>query len=308
MQTTKPRSMHGSEPLSGWPGEADERGRNVPQSERWLSLLGGGALVFWGLKNGTPAGYLAAATGGYLVYRGASGYCWLYGALGANPQQTGEGIASPLLNQSIKVEKSITIDKPVAEIYRFWRQLENLPRFMKHLESVTTIDEQRSRWVARAPFGQTVSWEAVITDDRPDELIAWRSIEGGSVETVGRVRFQPAPGNRGTEVHVRMEYKPPAGLVGAAVAKLFGEEPSQQIADDLRRLKQVIETGEVATTTGQPAGGMRADGSKPAGSDKPISAPMGADRVASERQAGTATAPVPAPTGWSAASEERPTA
>jgi uncharacterized membrane protein len=242
MQASSSRPAPGTEHLSGWPGTAEERGRNVPEAERWLSLLGGGALAVWGFSRGTPSGYLASAAGAYLVYRGASGHCALYAALGAQPAQAGEGIAAPLLNQPIKVEQHITINRPVAEVYRFWRRFENLPRFMRHLESVTSIDQRRSRWVARAPLGQTVEWEAVVADERENELISWRSIEGGAVETVGRVRFEPT-GSGGTEVQVRMEYKPPAGLLGAAVARLFGEEPSHQIANDLQRLKRVLETG-----------------------------------------------------------------
>jgi uncharacterized membrane protein len=247
MQTSPSRPAPRTEHLSGWPGAAEEHPRNVPESERWLSLLGGGALALWGFSRRTTSGYLVGAAGVYLVYRGASGYCPLYAAIGGRPEQAGEGIAAPLLNQPIKVEESIVINRPVAEVYRFWRHLENLPRFMQHLESVTAIDQHRSRWVARAPLGQTIAWEAVIADERENELISWRSIEGGPVETVGRVRF--APSGNGTEIQVRTEYKPPAGMLGAAVAKLFGEEPSQQIADDLQRLKRVLEAGVGATMT-----------------------------------------------------------
>jgi uncharacterized membrane protein len=145
----------------------------------------------------------------------------------------------------VHVRKSITVNRPPEEVYAFWRDFQNLPRFMSHLESVEVLDDRRSRWTARAPAGRTVSWEAETTDDQPNERIAWRSLPDAGVTNSGSVRFARAPGRRGTEVVVDLRYEPPAGTLGAVVAKLFGEEPSQQINGDLRRLKQVMETGEV---------------------------------------------------------------
>jgi uncharacterized membrane protein len=145
----------------------------------------------------------------------------------------------------IEVEKSMTVNRPAEEVYGFWRNLENLPRFMEHLESVRELDDRRSYWRARAPLGTTVEWTAEIVEDRPNERISWRSLEGSQVPNAGTVRFVRAPGDRGTEVHLELTYNPPAGVVGATIAKLFGEEPSQQVDGDLRRLKQVLETGEV---------------------------------------------------------------
>jgi uncharacterized membrane protein len=139
-------------------------------------------------------------------------------------------------------------------LFRFWRNLENLPQIMRHLVSVTPIDAERSHWVARAPLDQTVEWDAVITSERENQWIVWRSVDGADVENAGSVRFEPAPGGRGTVVRVDLEYYPPAGVIGAAVAKLFGEEPAQQIHEDLRRFKQRLEAGEVPTTEGQPTG------------------------------------------------------
>jgi uncharacterized membrane protein len=129
-------------------------------------------------------------------------------------------------------------------VYSFWRNFENFPRFMSHLESVQASGD-RSRWRAKAPFGGTVEWEAEIVVDRPNEEIAWRSLKGALVPNQGSVRFTPAPGGRGTEVRVELQYEPPAGVVGAAIAKFFGEEPKQQIQGDLRRFKQMMEPGEV---------------------------------------------------------------
>ena len=143
------------------------------------------------------------------------------------------------------VRKSITVAASREQVYAFWRDFQNLPRFMKHLESVQVLDERRSRWVATAPAGKTVEWEAEMTVDRPDEEIAWRSVEGSDVHHEGRVRFLRAPRDMGTEIHVEMRYDPPGGVIGKTIAKLFIEEPGQQVAGDLRRFKQVMEAGEV---------------------------------------------------------------
>ena len=145
----------------------------------------------------------------------------------------------------VVTRRSVTVRRPVEEVYAFWRDFTNLPRFMRHLESVTMLDERRSRWAAKAPAGRTVEWEAETTEDRPNELIAWRSLPGADVQNRGEVRFQPAPGDRGTEVRVTLEYDPPFGKLGSKVAMLFREEPGQQVADDLRHFRQVMETGEL---------------------------------------------------------------
>lgn len=147
--------------------------------------------------------------------------------------------------RGIHVAESITIARSPEEVYRFWRNFENLPRFMEHLEAVQTLDDHRSHWRARAPAGTDVEWDAELIDDQPHRLIAWRSLEGADVPNSGVVRFIAAPGNQGTEVHVELSYDPPGGRAGALLAKLLGEEPQQQVASDLRRLKQVLEAGEV---------------------------------------------------------------
>lgn len=203
----------------------------------WASLIGGGALVLYGLSQRSLRGALMAVAGGSLVYRGVN-----------VQKETTE------MNQTIKVEKTVTINKSPAELYRYWRDLENLPRFMKHIKHIKVYDEKRSHWIANAPLGNSVEWDAEIINDRENHLIAWASVEGADIDNSGFVRFQAAPDGRGTEVKVVMEYNPPGGAIGAAVAKLFGEEPNQQIGDELRRFKQLMETGEIATTEGQPVG------------------------------------------------------
>jgi len=154
----------------------------------------------------------------------------------------------------IRVAQAVTINRSPEEIYRYWRDFQNLPRFMKHLESVRATGDRRSHWVAKAPGGRTVEWDAEITEDRPNELIAWRSLDGADVDSVGSVRFERAPGGRGTIVKVEKRYSPPAGMVGATVAKLLGEGLEWEIKKGLRRFKQIMEVGEVITTEGQPAG------------------------------------------------------
>jgi uncharacterized membrane protein len=147
--------------------------------------------------------------------------------------------------QGVQVKKAITISRPPEEVYGFWRDFKNLPRFMSHLLSVEILDDKRSHWTARAPAGQQVEWRAELSEDVPNQQIAWRSLPGGDVEHAGSVSFRPAPGNRGTEIVVDLTYAPPAGSLGRVIASLFGEEPAQQIDADLRVLKQVLETGEV---------------------------------------------------------------
>jgi uncharacterized membrane protein len=213
---------------------------NTSDTERWASLIGGGALVLLGLSQRSLRGALLAVAGSGLAARGLG---------------VGESLQSAVdANQTIKVEKTVTIDKPVDELYRFWRDFANLPRFMKHLKHVTVIDEKRSHWIASAPIGNSVEWDAEIVREEENRLIAWASVEGADVDNSGFVRFQPAPAGRGTEVKVVLEYSPPGGAIAAAAAKLFGEDAEQQIGDDLRRFKQFMETGEIATVEGQSSG------------------------------------------------------
>ncbi|MEU6095119.1 SRPBCC family protein [Streptomyces sp. NPDC047079] len=155
---------------------------------------------------------------------------------------------------AMEAHGAITVNRPRAQVYRFWHDFTNLPRFMAHLESVEPRGDGRSHWRARGPLKQTVEWDADIVEDRPGKLIAWRSVGRTAVENHGSVQFADAPGGRGTELRVRLTYEPRAGRVGTAFAKLLGEHPEQQVNDDLRRLKQVLETGEVVRSEGSPEG------------------------------------------------------
>ncbi len=157
---------------------------------------------------------------------------------------------------NIQVEKTVTIDRPVEELYSYWRDLTNLPNFMGHLKSVTKKNEAGTitHWVANAPLDLNVEWDAEIIKDEPNHLIAWNALGNADIDNCGFVRFQPATGDRGTQVKVVLEYQPPGGALTNAIAKLFGESPQEQIGDELNRFKQLMETGEIATTEGQPQG------------------------------------------------------
>lgn len=254
------RGEGGVEPsrtTGGGARQSQDKPVNVAVDERWLSAVGGGAVALYGLKRGGFSGTLLALVGGSLIYRGVTGHCCAYAALGINTAaRTDSGPAKPreYFERGIHVAASVTVNREPAQLYAFWHKFENLPRFMEHLQSVRVIDEKRSHWVAKAPAGANVSWDAEIINDEPNALIAWRSLGGATVDNAGSVRFVPGPDGRGTQVKVVLDYIPPAGQVGAAVAKLFGEDPQTQVQEDLRRFKQLMETGEIPTTQGQPTG------------------------------------------------------
>ena len=150
------------------------------------------------------------------------------------------------------MQESVTINRPLAELYRFWRNLENLPQFMQHLHAVSMRDEGVSHWVAKGPAGTRVEWDARIINEVENKVIGWQSLAGSTISTAGSVNFDDDP--HGSRVTVHLQYHPPGGRLGAAVAKIFGEEPNQTIREDLRRFKQLMEAGEIPTTEGQPSG------------------------------------------------------
>ena len=239
---------------------------NVGNVERWLSMLGGGMLAAYALKRRGPTGAAAAVAGAALLYRGATGHCDVYGALGVSTARgqshaRGTGIVADRGsntrqqlggNRGVHVEESVTIHKPIAEVFRFWRNFENLPSFMQHLESVAVRDEGISHWVAKGPAGVNVEWDARIINEVDNRIIGWQSLEGSTISTAGSVNFDET--EHGTRVRVHLQYNPPAGRLGAAVARLFGEEPNQTVREDLRRFKQLMETGEIPTTDSQSSG------------------------------------------------------
>jgi uncharacterized membrane protein len=218
--------------------------QNVGDNERVISAIAGGGLITYGISKGGLFGTALSLVGGGLLYRGATGHCHLYSAV---DKTTAEDVAT-----RVHVQRSVTINKSQAELYQFWRNFENLPQFMNHLESVTVLDDKRSHWKAKAPLGYTVEWDAEATGEVENERISWHSVEGSEIPNSGVVEFRPTV-NRGTEVRVTLTYEPPAGKLGALIAKLFGEEPSQQVAEDLRRFKSLMETGLIMKVEGQPS-------------------------------------------------------
>lgn len=225
---------------------------NVGEAERWLSVLGGGGLVAYGLARRNRAGYGLAALGGHLLWRGATGHCPMYQTLGVNTSERGymKGTGSRAgvpYELGIRVDHEIEVSRPADEIYAFWRELGNLPRFMEHLECVKVINDRLSHWVAKGPVGFNVEWDAEIVNEIPGKLIGWRSLEGSEVDNGGSVRFIPQENGSSTVVHVSMQYNPPAGQLGEWVARMFGDNPRKAIADDLQRFKELMETGNILT-------------------------------------------------------------
>lgn len=237
---------------TGGAGESTGSSVNVGQTERWASAVGGGALALYGITRGSLGGIALALVGAALVQRGYSGHCNLYEAVGFSTGddaslRNSENVSVPA-ERGTKVEKSVTINRPASELYAFWRNFENLPQFMNHLESVRSIGGERTHWVAKGPAGTKVEWDAEVYNEKPNELIAWRTLEGSQVSSAGSVRFEESP-NGGTIVRVSLKYDPPGGKLGALVARLFGENPERQIDEDLDRFKQLMDKGGSSTTT-----------------------------------------------------------
>jgi uncharacterized membrane protein len=227
---------------------------NVSDLERWIALVGGGLLLTTGFTGRGP-GLLSALAGGYLLYRAATGHCPGYQMLDINTAgPSGPNAAIPA-GHGVRVEHTVVVNQPADVVYRFWRGFENLPRFMPHLEQVTERADGRTHWVARGPLGVRVEWDADIVTDTPNEVISWKSIDGSDVDTAGSVHFREAGPGR-TEVRVNLKYDPPGGKAGAAVARLLGQAPEQQIRDDMQRFKEMAEAIRVQGPQG-PAGGRR---------------------------------------------------
>ena len=225
--------------ISGHPRRA--RGwQNVGVGEQWTSIAVGTGLLLAGYWLKGRTGKTLATTGAGLALRGATGWCPVYAARGVNRRrlipQTRQALSGP---RGVTVDEWVSIGCDVPVVYAFWRRLENLPRVIPHLESVTQIDDVRSHWVARGPLGVKVEWDADIINDLPNRLIAWRSRDGADLVSAGSVHFRRTLD--GTDVHVRLQYAAPAGRTGATVAWLFGEAPGQEIREGLDRLRSELE-------------------------------------------------------------------
>ncbi|HYG73669.1 MAG TPA: SRPBCC family protein [Planctomycetota bacterium] len=227
---------------------------NVGYSERAASVAAGAVLLALGLSRRTTPGWIIAGVGGALAFRGITGRSYAYDALKINTADYG-----------IHVEKALLVNRSPEDLYLFWRDFTNLPRIMTHLERVDIVDQRMSHWVSRIPHlgNKMLEWDAEITRDERNSVIAWRTIPGSDVDHCGEIHFTPAMGDRGTEVHVSMEYMPPAGYVGHWVATLVGESPRRQMHEDLRNFKRLMETGEIPTIEGQPRGTCTGQGEDP---------------------------------------------
>jgi uncharacterized membrane protein len=217
--------------------------QNVGNVERVLSIAAGAGLAAVGLARRRWDGLLFGALGAALAWRGYTGRCQCYAALGINTAKHNPATAVSA-QQGVKIEKKIRINRSAEEVYRFWRDLKNLPQVMAHLKKVEPQDSQRSHWVANGPFGKEIEWDAEIINEREPELIAWRSLPGGDIDTAGSVHFNRTPAG-GTELTLSMKYNPPAGKIGAQLVDWLGDGLEQKLSDDLNRFKTKMESGVV---------------------------------------------------------------
>ena len=203
----------------------------------WTALVTGGALAAYGVSRRSPRALAFGLAGGLVALQGAK-----------------VGPAANLFKRELRQQRTVTINRPAAELYELWRNEENAPLWMEHIERVTSLSSTHSRWVMRGPGGAPIEWESEITEDRHGRAIAWRSVPGSKVEQAGRVEFEELANGRGTELGLKMIYRMPGGIFGSSLATLLGFHPEQQIREDLRHFKMLMEAGEIATTRGQPHG------------------------------------------------------
>lgn len=265
--TPPARETAQTRPAWRWPRQVagHRQPRNVGTLERITSGVLGGAMAACGAgflaRRGGVGGALAGAgltmLGGLLAYRGASGRSLWYKAIGVEPHDV--TATSHPLSHFVRAEQAVTINRPAAELYAQWRDVENLPTLLRHVRSVRKLDDHWTRWFVSTSGGRVYEWDSRLIEDRPDALLAWASRPDASVPNAGEVRFEPATGERGTVVRVSLRYRPPGGAVGALVAKISGRSVKAELREDLRRFKQMMEAGEIATTTDQPRGRCASD-------------------------------------------------
>jgi len=228
-----------------FPFQATERATENGTLERWASLATATAVMAYGISRKSKYGFFLAAAATPLAYRGVVGE-WPRFGIGRRDGDTREALSG---SRGIHVREAIRLETPVNTVFAFWRRFENLPLFMTHLERVTDLGSGRSHWAAKGPAGSLFEWDAEIIREEPNKLISWRSLPGSEVVTAGSVQFEAVRAGGETQVAVNLQYDPPAGRAGAAIAALFGREPSQTIREDLRHFKQLIEAGEIPRAT-----------------------------------------------------------
>jgi uncharacterized membrane protein len=219
---------------------------NIHPIERFASVIGGSLLAGAGIRRGSRRGGMMMLAASEMLRRGLTGRSFLYQVLGMRTKSTGQGAKTTSVPYELgeRARAAIRIERPRPEVFAFWRELTNLPRFMKHVKSVKMIDSKRSHWTAQAPAGRCLEWDAEVIREIPNELISWRSIDGSAVDSAGSVKFKDTPSG-GTAVSVEFQYNPPAGAAGTFVAKLFGRDPQAEMQTDLMRLKYHLEHAEV---------------------------------------------------------------
>jgi uncharacterized membrane protein len=238
----------------GWEEERADASRNIGEGQRLLSAIAGAGLILEGWRRRSMAGGALAVAGVSLLYRAASGFCPAVAAMGIDmrgSQDTSRlGRRKVSSEQATKIRRTVEINRPPHELYRFWRSLDNLPRIMSHLQSVQVITDRFSHWVVKTITGlPTIEWDAEIINDVQNERIGWRSLNDADVDHAGSVEFEPIGGDGGkTRLTVTMQYAPIGGRLGTAVAKLFGEDPELKIAEDLQRFKESMEAGKAVTS------------------------------------------------------------
>lgn len=236
-----------------WAQEKSRAGSiNMSDSERWVSAILGGSMVALGLRRRGFGRLLTMGAGVAMLARARSGHSMVY-------ERAGLSSAGIDAGSGFTIERSVTVNRPIDEVYSYWRDFENLPKFMDHLDAVVLLGNGRSHWDMRGPGDLKVEWDAEIVEDRRNELISWRSLPGSQVEHSGSVHFAYAPGGKGTEVRLKMRYVPPGGAAGFAITKFLNKMTEQQVAEDLRRFKELLEAGVVPTTEGQAHGGPKSE-------------------------------------------------
>lgn len=227
-----------------WPEESSpDKEPNLHRYEQWASTAIGAALMLFGLKHRGVRGIISIVAGLGCLQRGTTGHCALYEKFGINTAE--RDFSESRENSEAKIEATLTVNRSREELYRFWRDFSNLPQLMSYLERVENLSETRSRWIAKPIGEKAVEWEAEIINERPNELIAWETLPGADVSSAGSVRFEDAPGDRGTEISIKMQYHPPGGRLTSTLLTLLGQSPETQIREDLHRFKQFMEAKEL---------------------------------------------------------------